>query len=619
MQAWMHNSRLKKRRRYSKLGCVECKRRKVKCDETKPVCWQCSHLEKECNYKGNNKLAGFKEFRNYSFDTDLPTKGSETEAEEKFGTITPQDLDLIMNEASLLANDIFISMTDPLVNEQLHELSPLDITQEEFHRFDKWATISTALQKESPIDLYYLKVFYNQVSFWLMPLAVSPDDNICNEILFHQITTAAAPNGFSTSYLQSAMISLGAKFKFNTTGLPEHNVIRKRYLKISFAQLHEVFKSPSRDSLIVQKVESLILCVLLFTLDSSSYKSQEWQMHLKGAKDLFLKCQAMGLDNESSEMRSKSLALAKSWFSAIEASASVSRTGSLKSDAEIEEMYSLGAYDKHAVVLQEMGILTADGFNVFLGYSTEAICLLKEVIKCNSDKSFVDKYNDKLLLISTLVQASREYHFLPNEFGVVTGMENDALEGKMQSSYIRDGPKAYSVFDTVHQAHADAIYLIYLIRNVHLPISSSIIQGNCERIIRNISWIFRSDTDVEMASGVIKKVADGEITDYAAFLSLQPDLIDRCLIKPIVNDFRIMMIHLSVVLCGLYFRPDNMRDLACVRTRICAYFQCLAQNLGADSGKVSLEFLFKRWRVNELSDEQEQDDEFKDYDALPFS
>ncbi|VEU23547.1 DEKNAAE104512 [Brettanomyces naardenensis] len=39
-----------RRRKYSKTGCKECKRRKIKCDEAKPVCWHCRRLEKVCEY-----------------------------------------------------------------------------------------------------------------------------------------------------------------------------------------------------------------------------------------------------------------------------------------------------------------------------------------------------------------------------------------------------------------------------------------------------------------------------------------------------------------------------------------------------------------------------------------
>ena len=39
-----------RKRHYSKNGCRECKRRKIKCDEAKPSCWQCERLKKSCSY-----------------------------------------------------------------------------------------------------------------------------------------------------------------------------------------------------------------------------------------------------------------------------------------------------------------------------------------------------------------------------------------------------------------------------------------------------------------------------------------------------------------------------------------------------------------------------------------
>ncbi|QPG75433.1 hypothetical protein FOA43_002787 [Brettanomyces nanus] len=40
-----------KKRKYSRSGCLECKRRKIKCDEKKPECWNCRRLNKVCTYE----------------------------------------------------------------------------------------------------------------------------------------------------------------------------------------------------------------------------------------------------------------------------------------------------------------------------------------------------------------------------------------------------------------------------------------------------------------------------------------------------------------------------------------------------------------------------------------
>lgn len=39
-----------RRGRYSKNGCLQCKARRIKCDEGKPCCWQCSRFKKQCLY-----------------------------------------------------------------------------------------------------------------------------------------------------------------------------------------------------------------------------------------------------------------------------------------------------------------------------------------------------------------------------------------------------------------------------------------------------------------------------------------------------------------------------------------------------------------------------------------
>lgn len=45
-----------KKRKYSRGGCQECKRRKMKCDEGKPFCYNCSRLKKVCVYDNKSKF-----------------------------------------------------------------------------------------------------------------------------------------------------------------------------------------------------------------------------------------------------------------------------------------------------------------------------------------------------------------------------------------------------------------------------------------------------------------------------------------------------------------------------------------------------------------------------------
>lgn len=57
------------RRPYSRQGCQECKSRKLKCDESKPICWHCSRLNKVCEYRKNN--IRFSDSRSFTTETIL--------------------------------------------------------------------------------------------------------------------------------------------------------------------------------------------------------------------------------------------------------------------------------------------------------------------------------------------------------------------------------------------------------------------------------------------------------------------------------------------------------------------------------------------------------------------
>lgn len=57
-----------KKRKYSRGGCMECKRRKMKCDEGKPFCFNCTRLKKDCVYQHKQKFR----FEAINGDEDKP-------------------------------------------------------------------------------------------------------------------------------------------------------------------------------------------------------------------------------------------------------------------------------------------------------------------------------------------------------------------------------------------------------------------------------------------------------------------------------------------------------------------------------------------------------------------
>lgn len=52
-----------KKRRYSRNGCIQCKKRKFKCDEHKPSCYNCINSNKECSYR---QILKFKDSRSFT-------------------------------------------------------------------------------------------------------------------------------------------------------------------------------------------------------------------------------------------------------------------------------------------------------------------------------------------------------------------------------------------------------------------------------------------------------------------------------------------------------------------------------------------------------------------------
>lgn len=52
-----------RRRSYSRNGCVQCKKRKAKCDEHKPSCYNCLNSNRECSYR---QILKFKDSRSYT-------------------------------------------------------------------------------------------------------------------------------------------------------------------------------------------------------------------------------------------------------------------------------------------------------------------------------------------------------------------------------------------------------------------------------------------------------------------------------------------------------------------------------------------------------------------------
>lgn len=518
----------KKKRQYSRNGCKECKRRKLKCDEGQPECWQCSHLGKPCVYVKRIKFSASRNVTveqaslptpqygvlNFGGDisepleNDIPMEFDSSAAPDSspyFSQISPGEARTRMiNEASTLANTI-IETLDPHLDAFVMDFAVPD-----------------DLKKKNVLDSFnlaephkqHLEIFYDKISAWIMPL----EQNLCNQILLY--------NAKSAPYLLAAMLSLTTK-----------DEEKMKYISTCLKNLSDVFQDQSK---VLDNIESLILTVLLLAADSSS---NNWRTHLRGAKDLFTKYIKF--------YTTPSLLLAKSWFAAIEILAGLQRVGTGKAH-ELDNLLDVGLYGDNSDFGVGVGLLLPNGYNLFLGYSTEAIIMYREFIKLTNANS-----KDILFQIS-LIHSAKEFQVASDK--ILIEAHNPAHpnyqggENRMTlpwSCYAFKGDSVYSWFDLIHHLHVDALLLNVYNGLLEMPPQHRL----CQDLLKSMlsMCFFFEGTKI-----------------------LEP------------SDNRLLMVQGPVLMCGLNCIEDD--DKAHVE----AYFQCLIDG-GVRSATASLKKIHNAW------------------------
>lgn len=116
----IHQKKIVKRK-YSRAGCAECKRRKIKCDEAIPSCSLCVKVHKPCVYpivkrktksRGRNELISEEDTHNYTPEVgakEVMTEDRETRGEREAREATAEELLLFENvfdDANTLVNGL---------------------------------------------------------------------------------------------------------------------------------------------------------------------------------------------------------------------------------------------------------------------------------------------------------------------------------------------------------------------------------------------------------------------------------------------------------------------------------------------------------------------------------
>lgn len=267
---------------------------------------------------------------------------------------TNYEMQTVFNEASLLVNDINHMLEDNVYPERnvnrfqpSPSLSSDDKTQfsiEDFvdlndqmdgsphlpwnKRLEIWEILNSQLIEEcvsknnlgEPHSGYLRTLTSTELSYHMYPLASLIETNEVVKLLLMYLSECP--------HLLFSLLAISATFQFNQTGKTSHDIARQKYIGVCLRKLSDDFseKPASRRSQSFH-VEKLLMTVLVLTTYFSAKTSllndtvlNSWKVHLRGARDLLINYSRI---TKSTESVSLGLALAKSWFFALEAVAAV--------------------------------------------------------------------------------------------------------------------------------------------------------------------------------------------------------------------------------------------------------------------------------------------------------
>ena len=166
----------------------------------------------------------------------------------------------------------------------------------------------------------YLSVLTTtDLSYHLYPFASSIESNEVVKLLLNYLV--------SCPYLLTSLLAISATFQYNQSGNKVHESSRSKYISLCIRLLSDAFaktNSDDKSNILVSHIEKLVLTVLVLTSnfsatsDSSKDILSLWKTHLRGAKDLLINYESITSSEAASSM-SGGLALAKTWFFAMEA------------------------------------------------------------------------------------------------------------------------------------------------------------------------------------------------------------------------------------------------------------------------------------------------------------
>ncbi|CDR41978.1 CYFA0S08e02212g1_1 [Cyberlindnera fabianii] len=511
------------KRKYSRNGCTECKRRRMKCDETKPKCWQCSRLGRECVYILNRKnkkrrtkaemeteMMRKSESMNNSAFRPVSNRSNPGSVSDVSPTGLGNEFAFNMTDASLLYNDL-----NDLVNWRLEEaLTPnLKTYIEEANiPFDTdlnqhslpLTTDQTELMFNVPADFFnlgdphnqYMIRYYNDFTTLSCPFTPNISLNPVRDVLMNYAKRE--------TYLLYAILACGARIQHRESMDIRDDQAYCSYLSSCLNILSDNFED---EAMIAEKVEPMLLTILLLTTDCASSTSLRWRAHLKGAKELLKK----------TTVQSDTLNFCRNWLITYEVLAGMTNPygGIFQSvDSDLDHFISNDTLYLNS--LKKMNMIDVHGFNYIGGHIIQLDITFRDIMKILNrtrrlrTEGLIPKEMSHLdYSVTPKVITIPEWHSITNQLDNLEQMSiidksgyippsnpNHPSHGRVDGFKsidllrLRDGREiVVSWFDISHQTHIVTARVVFLTRVLEMPRTTVFIQELVSKASGYISFL----------------------------------------------------------------------------------------------------------------------------------
>lgn len=482
------------KRKYSRNGCAECKKRRMKCDEMKPKCWQCSRLNRECVYVLNPKnkkrisktVVEEQSQQIPSIINDINTKFSPTDA-----NLLYNDLNEIVNwrlEEALTPGLKSYIESEPF-NTQLEQLpTSINLNQIVFN------VPITNFNLGSPHNRYFER-FYNEFCELVSPFNPNINSNPLRDILLHYSQ--------KEPYLMYAILACGGQSLHHITNSIQDDQAYCSYLSSCVNILGEQFENDN--SVSNYKIEPILLTILLLTSDSASSKNVKWRTHLNGAKLLLQK----------TTIESDILNFCKNWLITYEVLAGITNPfGGIFQKNEIELDNFITNDQSYLNSLKRLNMLDINDFNYLSGHMIKLDLIFKDLInilnrlrkhkiELSKNSHLNDSFKPKLISIDEIIEIEKDLHdceqmYVIDKSGFITESNlNHPSHNKLIKNFnnidtiLKTNGESVTMswFDISHQSHVIVARLILLTKILEISKYSVLIQDLVRKSLSFLNFL----------------------------------------------------------------------------------------------------------------------------------